>query len=112
MLCLPEHQRHRVQAIPLPGGWRTIREYMALVAVAAGTADLGSHHAKAGVLNVADMFRVKRLEETRPASAGIKLGIGAEQRQVTQPAVVYPGLLVVQQGTAERVLGAVVQQHP
>ena len=84
---------------------------MPQVAVATGAADLRAYPAQAAVLQIADVVRIEWLEETRPAGAGVELGRRAEQRQVTQAAVVGAGLLVVQQGAAERVLGAVIQQH-
>src|SRR2546427_16391 len=57
------------------------------------------------------MRRVERREEAGPASAGIELGTGAEQRQRAQPAAVDALALVVQEHAAERSLGAVLQQH-
>jgi hypothetical protein len=58
------------------------------------------------------MLRVEGLEKTWPTSAGIKLGIGAEQRQITQPAVIGAGRFVIQQRATEGTLGAVIEQHP
>ena len=71
---------------------------MAEMAVATGTADFDASHAKTRVLNVADMLRIKGLEETRPAGSRVKLRVRAEQRQIAKPAVVNTGFFVIQQG--------------
>ena len=84
---------------------------MAEMAVATGTADFGAGHAKTCVLNVSDMLRIKGLEETRPAGSRVKLRVRAEQRQIAKPAVVNTGFFVIQQGSAKRMLGAMVEQH-
>eukprot|EP00746_Dinoflagellata_sp_MGD_P131956 gnl/MRDRNA2_/MRDRNA2_6568_c0_seq1.p2 gnl/MRDRNA2_/MRDRNA2_6568_c0~~gnl/MRDRNA2_/MRDRNA2_6568_c0_seq1.p2 ORF type:complete len:111 (+),score=3.59 gnl/MRDRNA2_/MRDRNA2_6568_c0_seq1:335-667(+) len=57
------------------------------------------------------MFRIKGLEEAWPTGPRVKLRVRAEQRQIAEPAVVNAGFLVIQQRPAERMLGAMVEQH-
>src|SRR5262249_38360770 len=88
------------------GGVRSVLEDVTQVAVTAGTEDLGSDHA-VGVVD----FRGHVLlghgpEETRPASAGVELGVRGEQRQATADAGVDALTFVVQQGAAEGTLRA------
>src|SRR5689334_5019418 len=80
------------------------------MAIAAFAANLRADHPVAGVLNVADVFRVEGLVEAGPSRAGFELGAGAEQRQSAQPAAVNTVLLVVQKAAAKRGLSTVVQQ--
>ncbi|KAG0756563.1 hypothetical protein G6F22_020255 [Rhizopus arrhizus] len=84
---------------------------MAPLAATAGAGDLGADHAVAGIADFAHMRRVERGEEAGPAGAGIELGARAEQRQRTQPAAVDTLALVVEEDSAERRFGAVLQQH-
>ena len=56
------------------------------------------------------MLCIERGEKARPAGAGFKLGCGVEQRQRAQFAQVAAILLVVEQATAKRMLGAVIEQ--
>src|SRR5690606_3250743 len=84
---------------------------MALMAVAARATNFDTSHTEPGVLNGTKVVRVKRLKEARPACSRVKFGIGTEERQVTQPTVIYPGLLVIQQRAAEREFCTVIEQY-
>ncbi len=105
-----EAQRHRIDAVALPGRRRAVGEDVALVAVAAGAAGLDAHHAIADVAHGADVGRIDRRIEARPAGAAFELGLGAEQRQAAKAAAIDAVFLVVQQPAAERRFGAVVQE--
>src|SRR5688572_30190991 len=77
---------------------------------AAGAADLGAKHAVAAVLDVCDVGAVDRLKEAGPAGPGIELRLRREQRKAAQAAGVGSVFLVVEEVTAERRLGSVVQE--
>lgn len=53
-------QRGGIYAVPLSCGRRAVGEYVSLVAVAAGAADLGAAHAVAVVIDVFKVFLVER----------------------------------------------------
>ncbi len=106
-----ERQRHRVQAVAQPGRRWAIVEHVAEVGIATHAADLDPAHAVADILDVLHVVGIERLEERRPAGAGLELRVGLEQRQATQPARVDAGLLVIEEQPAERTLGPLVQDH-
>jgi hypothetical protein len=60
---LGELQRHRVEAMALAGGWRTVGEYMAQVAAASGADLLDTDHPVTGVANALDVRFLIRLEK-------------------------------------------------
>jgi len=98
-------QRDGVQAIPVAGWFGAVGENVTEVGVAAGAQHLNAIHAVAVVGDCGDVVGVNRLEETRPAGAGVKLGSGTEQRQATTDARVDTGLVVVVKCPAEGRLG-------
>jgi len=83
---------------------------MAEMTVAAAAADLGTYHPVAVIFDVADMVGVERLEETRPAGPGLKLGRGVKQRQPTKTTGIDAFSLVTQQRPAERPFRGALQQ--
>src|SRR5260370_30560116 len=97
--------------MPLAGGSWAIREYVPQVAAAARANLFDTHHPVACVPDALDVQLGERLEEARPAGAGIEFGIGPEQRQPAEPARVDAVLLVVEKDTAEGGLGAMFQEH-
>ena len=76
-----EFERRGIQAISLSGWRRAVGEDVALMAAAAGTADLDPPHAIGIVLDVCQMFLVKRAVERRPASSRVEFMTGTKQRQ-------------------------------
>ena len=81
------------------------------MAIAAGAADLGAHHAVAGVAHEGDMIAVDGVEEARPAGAGLELGARIEQGQPAEAAAIGALLLGLVEDAAERPLGAVLEQY-
>src|SRR3712207_1353997 len=59
-----------IQAVTLAGRGRAVREDVAEMTVASRAADLRPDHSVAHVADLADMLRVIRLGEARPAGAG------------------------------------------
>jgi len=74
--------------------------------IAARTQNFDPHHAVAGIALCGDVLIGDRFEETGPAGARVELGQGREQRQPATDARVDAVALVVEQGAAERPLGA------
>lgn len=107
-----ELQRGGIQAISQARRFRSIRENVAQVAIAAGAANLDTDHAVAIVFDIRNVFWVERLEETRPAGARFKFRRGTKQRQIAQSAVIHSRRLLLQQPPAECRFGAVVEEHP
>ena len=101
-----EFQRDGVDAVAEAGGRGAVGEDVAEVGVAAGAEGFFADHAVAGIFFGDDVFRGDGLEKAGPAGAGVKFGVGAEEREVAADAVVDPGLLAVVEGAAERALGA------
>src|SRR5439155_1265974 len=52
------------------------------------------------------------LKEARPARAGIKLGVGAEQVEITGDTTIQPRLVIVPILAAERPFGAFLARNP
>ena len=92
---LHELQRHRVDAVTQPRRGRTVREDVALVAVAARAPRLDADHAIAGVPYANHVGRVDGRPETRPARAALELGPGLEEGKAAEPAAIDPVGLVV-----------------
>src|SRR4029077_4740713 len=74
-----EVERAGVDAEPVAGRPRAVREDVAEVPTAAGARDLGPHHAVAAVLVQLDGFGVHGGVEAGPARPGVVLRVGAEQ---------------------------------
>src|SRR3546814_12557760 len=75
-----EHQAGAVHAEALALGGRAVVEHMAEVGVALGAADLGAHHAGAGVGQEPPRVGDRGPRAAGPAAAGVVLGVGAEQQ--------------------------------
>ena len=105
-----EHHGGRVQAVALTRRRRAVGEDVALVAIAAGAADLYTDHAVAAVAQFTNVLWIEGFVKAGPAGAGLKLGTGCEQRQVAQFAVIVAVILVIQQAAAERGFGTLVEQ--
>src|SRR5689334_17541601 len=63
------------------------------------------------VLVLGDILRVDRRIERRPATAGVELRVGLEQRRAAAHAAVRSGGFVVPIFAAERALGALLAGH-
>ena len=91
-------------------GWgRTVVENVAEVSVAASATDLGAYHSVGVIPKCAYVIRVKWLIEAWPTASGFELRPRMKERQCAQTAGVDAILRVVQQKTAERTLGTLVQ---
>ena len=101
-----ERQRLGVHAVAQSRRPRPVVEDVPEVAVAAGAEDLDPPHAVAAVLFGDDVLVGDRLEEARPAGAGIELRVRGEERQTAADAGVDALPLVVEERAAERPLGA------
>ena len=106
-----ELERAGVDAVPLPAGAGAVREDVAEVAAAGGAGDLGADHPVARVDVCVDALERCRLDEARPARAGVELGIGAEQLRPAARAAVDAGRLRIGVGAGERPLGSLLPQH-
>src|SRR6478609_9003914 len=73
-------QRRRIDAVAQSGRAGPIGENVAEMAIALRAQHLGPDHAVAGVTLLVDMALHRRGGEARPAAAGVKLGVGFEQR--------------------------------
>src|SRR5215813_10795706 len=79
--------------------------------VAPAATDLDPFHAVRPIAQVRDVVGVEGFIERRPTGPRLELCRGAKERKPAEPAGVDPGFLVVQQATAERRLGPVIEQH-
>src|SRR5260221_5204489 len=100
-----ELQRGRIQAVAQPRRLRAIGEDVAQVGVAAAANDLGPHHEMAFIGHERDAVVVERLPETRPAGAGLELGLRVEQRLTAADAGVCACFVVVPVFAAEGPFG-------
>src|SRR6516165_6577856 len=98
--------------MPLAGRRRPIGKHVAEMTAAAGADFLDTHHAVAHIAQTADMSIVIRLEEARPAGAGIELRAGTEQRQTAEAAGVDPLLVIIEEDAAEGGFRTVLEKHP
>src|SRR5215218_2069701 len=71
----------------------------------------GPDHAVADVALLVDVALRRRLGKARPATAGIELGVGFEQRLAATGAGVGAGRLLVFVFAGERPLGRLLAQH-
>src|ERR1700731_89228 len=104
-------QRRRIDAVAQSGRAGAVLEDMAEMAVALRTKHLGADHAVADVALLVDMALRCGLRKTRPAAAGIELGVGFEQRLPAAGAGIgaRPVLMFVFAG--ERPFGRLLAQH-
>src|SRR3546814_17702219 len=80
-------QRRRIDAIAQAGRLRPIRKHVAEMCVTARAQYLDAAHAVRAVLARNHCFIRGRIEEARPAGAGLELGVGIEQRQIAADAM-------------------------
>src|SRR5258707_4630553 len=99
-------QRCRVQPIAQAGRARAVVKDVARVALAARAKNLRAVHAVTAVGVGDDVLGGNRLEETRPAGAGIEFGFRGEQRQSAADAIINAGLVVVVESAAKSRFGA------
>src|SRR5215204_6456742 len=104
-----EAERGGVDAVALAFRGRTVLEHVSLVGAADGAVYLRAAHEEATVLFGLDIGFVERLPETRPARAGIVLGVRREEGRPAGHTQVDPLLLVVVILTAE---GPLCALHP
>ena len=107
LLLLLKLQRRRIDAIAQARGLRTVLEDVAEVRVAPGAVDFRAPHEEGVVLARADVVRDGCMK-TRPAGAGLELGVRVEQLQVTGDAAINTRLVVVQVLAGEGAFGAVL----
>ena len=104
--CALQFERAGVDAVALPGRAGAVREDVAEMAAAGGAHHLGAHHAVARVGLGDRRSRGRRLDEARPAGAGVELRVGAEELGAAAGAAVDAGVLRVDVLAGERALGA------
>src|SRR5208337_617491 len=73
--------------------------------------DLHPLHAMAGIGHFADSLAIDRFPETRPAGAGIELGLGIEQRCAAADATIGPVFMAIPIVTAERRFRSLATRH-
>src|SRR5204863_6111374 len=103
--------RNGVDAIALMSWRRPIGKHVSLMTAAARAANLRALHAEGVINDQRQVFFGEGRREARPTGAAFEFLIRGEQRESTQLAAIDAQLLVVKQDTAERLLGAVVQQY-
>src|SRR5690349_3235414 len=74
-----ERERHRIDAKAIARRRWAVRKDVALVRSAASTHDFGSHHAVAGIANLAKIPRSVWSGKHRPAGAALELAARPEQ---------------------------------
>src|SRR5437588_11203173 len=104
-------QRRRVDAVAQAGGAGAVVEDVAEMAVALRTQHLGADHAVGHVALLVDMAVDGRRRKTRPAAAGIELGVGLEQRLAAAGARIGALAVLVLILAGERPLGRLLAQH-
>src|SRR5882724_3973074 len=83
-----QFQRDGIHAVAQAGRSRTIPEDMTQVSVTAAAEDFRSPHEPAAVGAKRDVVLVDRLEEARPAGAGIELRLAIGQRLIAANTVI------------------------
>src|SRR5262245_10955226 len=106
-----ERQRHRIEAVTLPGRRRSVGKDVPEMAAAARTNFFHTHHAVDRVPQTADMRLVVRPEKARPPGARVEFRARAEQWQAAEAAGVDPVLVVIQEHAAESGFRAVLEKH-
>src|ERR1700726_1377889 len=81
------------------------------MAVATRAQHFGADHAVADVALLGDMALRRGLRKTRPAAAGIELGVGFEQRLPTAGAGIGAGTLLMLVFAGERPFGRLLAPH-
>src|SRR6266478_2782152 len=104
-------QRRRIDAVAQSGRAGAVLEHMPEMAVALRAQHFGPDHAVADVALLVDVALQRRLGKTRPAAAGIELGVGFEQRLSAAGAGVGARRLLVLVFAGERPLGRLLAQH-
>jgi hypothetical protein len=88
-LCGVEIQRRRIHAVAETRGRGAVFEDVSQMGIALGAADFGAHHAVGRVPVFHDASFFGGLVETRPAGAGVELGIRIKQRSAAANAVIH-----------------------
>src|SRR3954468_9950671 len=101
-----------VHAEAQAGRRRAIRKDMAEMGIAGGAADLHPPHAVRPVLDLPDRFWRDRFEEAWPATPGVELRVGPEQRGVAADARIGAALETIPERPREGALGAVLAGDP
>src|SRR5206468_4962482 len=91
---------------------RAVVEHMPEMAIAMLGAHLDAAHAVRIVVPLADVGRLDRLGEARPAAARFVLVRGGEERLARHDVDVDAGLLVVEIFAGSRPLGPALLRHP
>src|SRR3546814_14804847 len=79
--------------------------------VTARTQYLDAAHAVRAVLTRNHCFIRGRIEEARPAGAGLELGVGIEQRQIAADAMKHAIAVVIPPRAGERSFGAAMARY-
>src|SRR5690348_1486302 len=104
-----EDERQPVHAVSQARGFRPVVEDMAEMAAAATAMHFGPRHAKRCVGRFSDRV-VERLPEARPAGTAFEFRLGRIKRQATTGTGECALAMLLEQGTGERWLGAVLTQ--
>src|SRR3954454_17789827 len=104
-------QRRRIDAVAQAIGPGAVIEDVAEMAVAFRAQHLGAHHAVADVALLVDMAVIRRPGKTRPAAAGIELGVGLEQRLAAAGASIGALAVLMLVFAGERTLGRLLAQY-
>ena len=94
-----------IQAVTETGRRRAIGKDVSQMSVTAATTNFRADHSMTSILDLEDIFPREGLEKTGPPRPGLKLCLGAKQRQIAARTEVDARLLIVQERPAERPLG-------
>src|SRR5258708_36380043 len=106
-----QFQRRRIDAVAQACRSRAVVEDVAEMTVAFRAQYLGADHAMGHVALLVDMAVDRGRGKTRPAAAGIELGVGFEQRLPAAGAGIGALALLMLVFAGERPLGRLLAQH-
>src|ERR1700686_563309 len=98
----------RVDAVPLVRRPGAVVEYVSQMGITLRAENLSAAHEKTLIRFSADVFARDRLGKTGPARAGIKLGVGVEERRNAADAGIGTRILAVVVLPRESALGALL----
>src|SRR5690349_5161044 len=107
-----EVERDGVDAVAQPGRRGAVLEHVAEVPAAPRAVHLRARHAERPVLARLDAALRDRPPVARPAGARVELLIRVEQRRAAARAAIDAVRVVIVEAAGERVLGALLAQHP
>ena len=100
-----ELQTNRIDAVTQTGRLRAVGKHMTQMGAATGTPHFGATHTVGIIEFKLQGLRVRRLEVTRPTTAGVEFAVGSEQHRPASHAVIEACCMVIPIFSAEGRLG-------